>query len=1283
MRTRDYDRGPPEGESLADFELLVRPDRERLTLQISDRHRAVGGVPEAAVEVDVEAARQRAARLVELVNHICNAGVVRSAERDAWVQQAQLLHDLLVPPSLRGFLRGAVEGTLWLRLRGWAIDLPWEWLHDGEGAWCERYAIGREVPVPPGANYIAAPVLKSPAHTVVIADPAGDLPAARAEVDAVHQVLRSVGLRPRTQAGSILSDDLRVMLRAADILHVAAHVEPPTGPDAGATGPGIRCADGLVVAADLQAMGGTTPFPALVVLNGCRSHPMAPALLSSGAGTVVATLTEVGDQAASDVAVALYQALARGTGVGESLRVARQAASDPLLAAPYVLYGDPAGDLVEAFPSQRGGEEGREPDGVGAWVAVCVLDDSTTSGEDDAGGALRAELAEALERLGLDPQPVGPDTLVARVGLERYGDRFGDAALEIARGVIEGGFGHTVAQWQGDRSLSVGVGLCGGGPRARARAAWLASQSRPGAALADGRLKALCRGQDARWARQPGALEGDRPVWRVSFDQTEPPPETRLLAREAALASLVEGLEDAVESGLPQLTVLVGPAGIGKSALLEAYAGRLREAGVSVVVGEAGVLGDFRVDGSGGRSGCIQRMVLGSLGASGSLGEKTWQQAELLRDREGTLVWIIDGAHDLDAAFESELTALLDQLDRAQLQIVVSLRSDSVEGKARAERLATRAASGLSRLAPLRPADARQLLRQRLGVDSLPDELEPLVEQAAGNPLLLIESLEQLRREGAFRKPGRGLIVDPMGMESRSPAPLEEALVASRVAVLPDAVRAVVEAVAVLRGEVPVEELESLPSVDPNAVTEAARMGWIRLRSEPVWGGIEPRASMRDPLVLRVLPGLLPSSRTRPVHDAALAWLEARLSPPSVRAWHALRSSHPLQAVVPLWEEAEAHQAEADWEGVLEALNPLERLLATAPEHDLPLGTPAANSIRALRDAAEHVLAADGDPTAVTALDMASISTVFEPLAIHRLGRYRLVKVLGSGRSGVTYLAESEGPEGFRRAMALKVLHARLSASGSFLAAFQREARIAARLNHPNIVAVTELGRDGDLWYLTMEHVDGCSARTLLRANPGGVPADIALQLAAGVAAGLAHAHKQTDDRGRPNPVVHRDICPENVLVSAAGVPRLYDFGMARAEDTVGPPTETGALRGRAGYAAPERIQGDAVGPGADLWSLGVLLFELLTGEVIFGGRTILDVLDAVCAGDISPALRRVEALDAELAVWLGRLLERDPGARFPDAQALAEALEAMARRLSRFDEGPTRRLAQLVAAAG
>jgi len=1221
--------------------------------------------------------RPRVDELKRLIGQVAAQGKPTATDRAAWVAVGQALHDMLVPPELRSILRAAVGGPLWLRLRSWAVEIPWEWLDDGEGPWFERYSVGREVPVTPAARYLPAEPPACPAQTVVLGDPAGDLTHARSEVDAVHRALRTVGLRPRTRSGELLVDDLRVTFRAADIVHIASHVDPAkeTAEDA-SDGPGIRCADGHLRASDLTAMGGTSAFPALVVLNGCGSASLAPALLASGAGHVVATLTDVGDETAREIAVALYQGLARGLSLGASLRSARAAANSPLLAAPWVLYGDPAVDLADAFPAtERPDSLSPRHSSPSVWLAVSLdhpgVDE--TSGDFVSSSDDVRDLRDRIEGLRLEVDSIARDAVVARVPLRVFGDVYGDAAIEVAR---------IVMSEAAEDGVLVGLGLCAGGPKARDRALWLSGQARPDAPLVDDRVRALVRAPSVGWTRHPAALAGDARIWRATFGDpgaaTEQPGE--LLGFEAPLTRIGAILEETVDSARPSLALVTGSAGSGKSALLDDLAREMRTRGLRVVHGAADVLGRFRVDGRRSelvdRSGsAVGAMVGASIDPAVAPGKGPWEWAAQLHDRSGALVWLIDRAERLGAAFVTDLEGLLDQLEESMLCVVVAMRAARPEDKARAERLTVRAEGGAVPIPGLRASDARALLRRRLGVDALPPELEPLVLRAAGNPLVLVRGLEHLRSQGVLRRPGRGLLVDPARLESVSPAPLEEALVAARLAGLPSDIRSVVEFVSVFGGDAPTDAIDAAPQIEGTALRRATSLGWLRLRSAAGWQRRETRASLRDPLVARVLPHLIPARRARPMHDAALAWLEGAGGPPWERAMHALRSSDPLQAIAPLWQEANARRDGGDFEGVLAALDPLERLLAATPESDLPLGTPAAATIRAVRDAAERLQGSDDESTEVEGLGTSQLSEeALSPIEGDRVGPYALLEVLSVGSTGTVYKAEQDGPEGFRRMVALKVLHRQLADSSAFLRAFQREARIAARLSHPNIVSVTDLGQAGDDWYLAMDFVDGCSLRRLLQEG-GALPVDVALWVAAGIAAGLAHAHTSVHP-----PVVHRDVCPDNVMVDRDGIVRVYDFGLARAADTIGPPTETGALRGRAGYVAPERLEEGDLGPPADLWSLGALLFELLTGERLFGGRTILEVLDAICVGDLAPAIERVGALDPELGGWVRQMLVRDAGGRLADASALAEALDGMAVRLRPFEETARRRLGAIVA---
>ena len=248
------------------------------------------------------------------------------------------------------------------------------------------------------------------------------------------------------------------------------------------------------------------------------------------------------------------------------------------------------------------------------------------------------------------------------------------------------------------------------------------------------------------------------------------------------------------------------------------------------------------------------------------------------------------------------------------------------------------------------------------------------------------------------------------------------------------------------------------------------------------------------------------------------------------------------------------------------------------------------------------------------------------------------------------WLAKQEGPGGFEKQVALKKILPHLAADPAFVQMFLAEARLAARLDHPNIVKVFELGEEAGDYFLVMEYLRGASLRELF--DRGG-PFDFALtaRLAVGVCDGLHHAHELTRD-GALLGLVHRDLSPENVLVGFDGLPRLLDFGIARAISAVSV-TVPGIKKGKLEYMAPEQLSGAPLDRRADLFSLGVLLYEALAGRRPFG-------LDR--RGQ-SAELRLVRP-DAPLAFQslVSSLLQLDPRQRPPDALSVRRELEGYLR---------------------
>lgn len=261
------------------------------------------------------------------------------------------------------------------------------------------------------------------------------------------------------------------------------------------------------------------------------------------------------------------------------------------------------------------------------------------------------------------------------------------------------------------------------------------------------------------------------------------------------------------------------------------------------------------------------------------------------------------------------------------------------------------------------------------------------------------------------------------------------------------------------------------------------------------------------------------------------------------------------------------------------------------------------------------------------------------------------------------YLAELDGPRAFSKQVALKVIHRHLMADESFVKMFVDEAQIAARLHHPNIVQTFDLVHTDDFLAMAMEYAPGLSSASLM---PGSsrplelpVSAELVAYIGAEAAAGLQHAHTLTDSQGVPYGVVHRDVSPANVHIGYDGRVRIVDFGIARARGRLST-TAHGLVKGTFAYVPPEQFAGAEPTPRSDVWSLGVVLWELLAGRRLFRRDTEADTARAVLSSPIPP----IESLRSDFPLALGvaihRAIERDPERRWPSAKALEDHLRAI-----------------------
>lgn len=267
---------------------------------------------------------------------------------------------------------------------------------------------------------------------------------------------------------------------------------------------------------------------------------------------------------------------------------------------------------------------------------------------------------------------------------------------------------------------------------------------------------------------------------------------------------------------------------------------------------------------------------------------------------------------------------------------------------------------------------------------------------------------------------------------------------------------------------------------------------------------------------------------------------------------------------------------------------------------------------------------------------------------------------LSAGGMGEVFLAEKTGAHGFRKRVAVKLIRAELTTRPDVRAMFLDEARLLAQLQHPAIAPVFDFGEVQGQLYLVMEYVAGLSLAQLNAAPQGPLPPRVAALLMAQVLDGLHAAHQAVDRRGHPLGVVHRDVSPQNVILSFEGQPKILDFGIALFRERLAPVTELDAIKGKVPYLAPEQLLRGAVDRRADVYAAGAVLYELITGQVMFGGDDLLSVATAIATLD--PGFDGVFRTEPELADLTAKAVAKDPERRFPTARAFAEALEDWAR---------------------
>jgi len=300
------------------------------------------------------------------------------------------------------------------------------------------------------------------------------------------------------------------------------------------------------------------------------------------------------------------------------------------------------------------------------------------------------------------------------------------------------------------------------------------------------------------------------------------------------------------------------------------------------------------------------------------------------------------------------------------------------------------------------------------------------------------------------------------------------------------------------------------------------------------------------------------------------------------------------------------------------------------------------------------------DPESITTLPCPDDA---EPSSLRpgvRLGRYEVLMPVARGGMATIWAARVTGARGFQKLVAIKTIRTTLSDNAQFERMFLDEARIASRIRHPNVAEVLDLGEQDDVLYIVMEWVDGEPLVALMRkAGASSIPLPISVKIMTEAALGLHAAHQLTDDDNNPIGLVHRDVSPQNIMVTYDGIVKVVDFGVAKAAGRVAAESTTGQLKGKVPYMAPEQIMGGPIDRRADIFSLGTLIYQLTTGKHPFRAENDVLTLSNIVRRTVPPPHRVAQAMYPDALEKLAlRALERDPEQRFATAAELARALD-------------------------
>jgi serine/threonine protein kinase len=279
----------------------------------------------------------------------------------------------------------------------------------------------------------------------------------------------------------------------------------------------------------------------------------------------------------------------------------------------------------------------------------------------------------------------------------------------------------------------------------------------------------------------------------------------------------------------------------------------------------------------------------------------------------------------------------------------------------------------------------------------------------------------------------------------------------------------------------------------------------------------------------------------------------------------------------------------------------------------------------------------------------------------HVLGRYELLMPIAAGGMAMVWAARLKGTRGFQKIVAIKTMLPKLSDESQFEQMFLDEASLASQVRHPHVVEILDLGEQEGVLFLVMEWIDGMPLNQLMKAAKanGGMPLPIAVRIVMQACAGLHAAHELRDVKGQPVGLVHRDVSPQNILVTYDGVTKVVDFGVAKATAAGGGTTSAGQIKGKVGYMSPEQIEGENIDRRADVFAIGIVLYALTTGKHPFRRESDAATMYNICSPQAAlPPRKFLPDYPESLEKVVLRALAKSPDARYATANDMLRDLD-------------------------